>query len=221
MAHDTYHSSSTTRTSTKKVFLLTRFLKVSGLWQKLVYVLGGQGQTPNKSDAATQLKGSQYGCHGYHEKKNTFDQPSVIPSTWLEQEKNTRIPWGSCLRMLSLSWIKHQSHLWHHQGLISISGNQICRQDVVKFVWKDKQIHHSFHLPVVSYSLAHHYWHPLRLKYIMWNTFWINVGKKNVSLSSENWCLIRGNDKQQFNTINNSIYFCRYCQDYSKGEGRQ
>lgn len=40
----THHSSSTTRTSTKNVFLLTRFLKVSGLWQNLVYVLHGQGQ---------------------------------------------------------------------------------------------------------------------------------------------------------------------------------
>lgn len=34
----THQSSSTTRTSTKNVFLLTRFLKVSGLWQNRVYV---------------------------------------------------------------------------------------------------------------------------------------------------------------------------------------
>lgn len=38
MKKATHHSSSTTRTSTKKVFLLTRFLNVSGKWQNFSYV---------------------------------------------------------------------------------------------------------------------------------------------------------------------------------------
>lgn len=44
MSIHTHHSSSTSLTSTKKVFLLTRFLNVSGLWQNLVYVVHGQGE---------------------------------------------------------------------------------------------------------------------------------------------------------------------------------
>lgn len=64
-AHDAHHSSSTTRTSTKKVFLLTRFLKVSGLWQKLVYVLSGQGQRPNNSNGAKKITGNQYKMFQY------------------------------------------------------------------------------------------------------------------------------------------------------------
>lgn len=38
MKKGTHHSSSTTLTSTKKVFLLTLFLNVSGKWQNFSYV---------------------------------------------------------------------------------------------------------------------------------------------------------------------------------------